>query len=215
MVRLPATLLALTALIAGCGGDGDGKNDSTTSSGAECQEADQPPPKNVKLKAPTKPLKSGKTYKATVETSCGTFVITLDTKDAPKTSASFVHLADEGFYDDLSFTRVAPGFVIQGGSPNQDQSGGPGYSVRETPSKDLVYSQGDVAMAKTGAEPAGTSGSQFFVMTADSDLPPDFALLGKVTKGLDVVTEIEAQGTPGGDGPPSQPIVIERISISD
>ena len=102
-------------------------------------------------------------------------------KDSPKTTASFASLVRKGFFDGLTFHRVVPGFVIQGGDPKGDGTGGPGYTTVDTP-RDAAYTSGVVAMAKTGAEPAGTSGSQFFVVTGDNaSLPPDYAVLGKVT----------------------------------
>ncbi len=136
-----------------------------------------------------------------VETSCGTFEIALDTTRAPKTTNSFAYLAEEGFYDDLTFHRVVPEFVIQGGDPLGNGAGGPGYSVDEKPPANLSYTRGVVAMAKTAAEPPGRSGSQFYVVTAaDAGLPPEYALVGKVDKGYDVVTRIEKLGTPEGGG---------------
>ena len=106
-----------------------------------------------------------------MQTSCGTFEIALDTKRAPKTTNSFAYLADEGFYDDLTFHRIVPGFVIQGGDPLGTGTGGPGYSVDEKPPANLAYTKGTVAMAKSSAEPPGRSGSQFFVVTgADAGL---------------------------------------------
>src|SRR4030095_8655173 len=107
-----------------------------------------------------------KTYLASVATNCGDFVITLDAKRAPKTGGAFKYLADKGFFDNTTFHRIVSGFVIQGGDPKGDGTGGPGFSVVEPPPQDLVYTKGVVAMAKTGAEPLGTSGSQFFVVTA-------------------------------------------------
>jgi peptidyl-prolyl cis-trans isomerase B (cyclophilin B) len=103
--------------------------------------------------------------------------------------------------------------VIQGGDPDGNGSGGPGYSVTEAPPSNLRYRRGVVAMAKTGAEPAGTSGSQFFVVTAeDASLPPDYALLGRVTKGQDVVDAIGVVPT-SPDEQPVNPVVIESIRI--
>ncbi|TFG71806.1 MAG: peptidylprolyl isomerase, partial [Solirubrobacterales bacterium] len=119
-------------------------------------------------------------------------------------------------FDNTQFHRVAPGFVVQGGDPSGDGSGGPGYSVTERPPNDLSYTRGLVAMAKTGAEPPGTSGSQFFIVTSEADagLPPDFALVGEVTEGLDTVVAIEALGAgPGSDGPPSQPVVVNSTMV--
>jgi peptidyl-prolyl cis-trans isomerase B (cyclophilin B) len=148
-----------------------------------------------------------------VVTSCGTFKIELDSKQAPRTGGSFVALAREGFYDGLSFHRIVPGFVIQGGDPRGDGSGGPGYSVTERPPDDVAYSEGVVAMAKTEADPSGRSGSQFFVVTSPSaPLEPIYALLGQVTDGLDVVHAIE-QVRAGPDEKPVDPVVIEKVTV--
>jgi cyclophilin family peptidyl-prolyl cis-trans isomerase len=124
-----------------------------------------------------------------------------------------VTLAREGFYDGLGFHRIVTGFVIQGGDPRGNGQGGPGYTIREPPPDDVVYSDGVVAMAKTATEPPGTSGSQFFVVTSDdAQLDPVYALLGKVTKGLDAVHRIEL--TPAGpDERPIVPIVIKKVTI--
>ena len=148
-------------------------------------------------------------------TNCGEFEITLDPKRAPKTGGSFKTLVDKRFYDGLAFHRIVPGFVIQGGDPKGDGTGGPGYSVTEAPPEDLAYSKGVVAMAKTGTEPAGTSGSQFFVVTGeDAGLPPDYALLGTVTKGQEVVDKIGVAEV-GPDEQPVDPIVIRQIRITE
>jgi cyclophilin family peptidyl-prolyl cis-trans isomerase len=154
-----------------------------------------------------------------VATNCGSFAIELDVEEAPRTTASFVALARDGFYDGLGFHRIAPGFVIQGGDPNGDGTGGPGYKTRDRPADDVVYSEGVVAMAKGGTEPAGTAGSQFFVVTAaDAGLPADYAVLGKVVRGMDVVKRIEAQapaGTPQQGGPPADPVVMDSVEITE
>ncbi len=150
-----------------------------------------------------------------VETSCGTFEIALDTTRAPKTANSFAFLSDEGFYDDLTFHRIVPEFVIQGGDPLGTGNGGPGYSVDEKPPANLAYTKGVVAMAKSPAEPPGRSGSQFFVvLSADAGLPPEYALVGKVDKGIEVVERIGKLGTPGSEtGTPKQTVLIEKITI--
>ncbi len=148
-------------------------------------------------------------------TNCGEFEITLDPARAPRTGGSFKTLVDKRFYDGLSFHRIVAGFVIQGGDPKGDGSGGPGYTITEAPPQDLTYGKGVVAMAKTETEPAGTSGSQFFVVTGeDAGLPPDYALLGKVTKGQDVVDKIGVAEV-GPDEKPLQPIVIRQIRITE
>ncbi|HEX3041459.1 MAG TPA: peptidylprolyl isomerase [Solirubrobacterales bacterium] len=200
-------------LIGQSGGSDDSGSDSTQAgSSGSCAEVEAPAPKTVSFKAPKQVLKPGEEATAVVKTSCGTFEIALDTTRAPKTANSFAFLAEEGFYDDLTFHRVAPGFVIQGGDPEGTGSGGPGYSVDEKPPPNLAYTKGIVAMAKTSAEPPGRSGSQFYVVTApDAGLPPEYALVGKVTEGYDVVEKIDALGTP--EEKPKQTVLIEEMTI--
>ena len=226
MSRLPslvALLLACALVLAACGGGDEEKAASspavtdTPAATPEpaCEKTQPAKPKRVKLPKPTTELKAGKTYVARVLTNCGEFEITLDPKRAPRTGGSFKYLVDKGFYNGLSFHRIVPGFVIQGGDPKGDGSGGPGYSVTEAPPDDLVYGKGVVAMAKTATEAAGTSGSQFFVVTGeDAGLPPDYALLGKVTRGQEVVDKIGVAEV-GSDEKPLQPIVIRTISIAE
>jgi len=159
-------------------------------------------------------LDRAKQHTATVQTNLGTFAFELDVKDSPCTTSSFASLAQKHFYDGLTFHRIVPGFVIQGGDPNGNGSGGPGYSVVDTPPADASYARGVVAMAKAGAEPPGTSGSQFFVVTgANAGLSPDYALLGKVTRGLDVVARIGRLGNPQTERP-TRRIVIRRIVVA-
>jgi cyclophilin family peptidyl-prolyl cis-trans isomerase len=173
--------MALAALLpAACGSDGGGEATSA-SLPAGCQEAQKPPPKRVKLKGPRQTLDRSQKLVATVDTSCGSFEIALDTGDSPKTVSSFVYLADQRFYDDTTIHRIVPGFVIQGGDQLGTGRGGPGYSVDEPPPSDTEYTRGTVAMAKTAFEPPGRSGSQFFIVVgADAGLAPDYALLGEV-----------------------------------
>jgi peptidyl-prolyl cis-trans isomerase B (cyclophilin B) len=166
----------------------------------------------VTLKAPKQTVQRGEELTAVVETSCGSFEIALDTERAPKTANSFAYMAEEGFYDDLTFHRIVPEFVIQGGDPLGTGTGGPGYKAVEKPPANLAYTKGVVAMAKSSAEPPGTSGSQFFVVTgADAGLPPEYALVGKVSSGMDVVTRIGKLGTPAEK--PKQTVLIEKMTI--
>jgi len=147
-----------------------------------------------------------------MQTSEGTFTFSLDVKDSPNTTGSFACLVEQGFFDGLTFHRVVPGFVIQGGDPEGTGAGGPGYTVADTPPSDAKYTKGVVAMAKTASDPPGTSGSQFFVVSGeDAGLPPDYALLGTVTEGIDVVEKIDALGT--GDGPPSKKVTIDKATV--
>jgi cyclophilin family peptidyl-prolyl cis-trans isomerase len=166
-----------------------------------------------KRKAPRFRLDPDKTYIAKVETSCGTFDIELDPKHSPRTGGSFVTLAREKFYDGLSFHRIVTGFVISGGDPRGDGTGGPGYRVRERPPSDTVYSEGVVAMARTPVDSPGESGSQFFVITSDdAALEPDYAVLGRIKRGLDVVHRIE-EIPAGPNEHPVEPVVIKKIRI--
>jgi peptidyl-prolyl cis-trans isomerase B (cyclophilin B) len=168
----------------------------TAKAPAGCTSVRQVAPKpDGKLKKPTTKLDPAKTWTATVKTNCGTFAFKLDPKNAPNASASIAYLAGKKFYDRTVFHRIVPGFVIQGGDPTASGSGGPGYSTVDTPPKNTTYKKGVVAMAKTGSEPAGTAGSQFFVVTgADAGLPADYAAVGKVTSGQDVVDRIGKLG---------------------
>jgi cyclophilin family peptidyl-prolyl cis-trans isomerase len=193
---------------------GGGNDDSTaTAAGANgCKKVEAPEPKKVELAPPKQTVKKGETLTAVVKTSCGTFEIALDTKRAPKTTNSFAYMAEQGFYDDLTFHRIVPGFVIQGGDPLGTGTGGPGYTVVEKPPANLAYTKGTVAMAKSSAEPPGSSGSQFYVVTgADAGLPPEYALVGKVSKGYDVVARIGKLGTPTEK--PKQTVLIETMTI--
>jgi len=199
---------------------GGGSNDSSSSSSSSsteastgsCKEVETPHPKNASFEKPKQVLKAGEKATVVMKTSCGTFKIALDTKRAPKTANSFAFLAEEGFYDDLTFHRIIPGFVVQGGDPEGTGTGGPGYNVVEKPPANLAYTKGVVAMAKSEAEPPGSSGSQFYVVTApDAGLPPEYALVGKVSEGYSTVALIEKQGTP--EGTPKQTVLIEEATV--
>ena len=206
---LVAVGVVAVILIGRSGGDEDS---ATTASAAGCKEVAAPQPKQVSFEAPKQTVKRGEKLTAVVETSCGAFEIALDTTRAPKTVNSFVFLARKGFYDGLVFHRIAPGFVIQGGDPLGSGTGGPGYSVNEEPPANLAYTKGVVAMAKSSAEPPGRSGSQFFVVLgADAGLPPEYALIGQVSEGLDMVERIGELGTPAEK--PKQTVVIDKIAI--
>src|SRR4029077_19041528 len=106
----------VAAILISRGGDGD--SSTTTAASADgCKQVEAPKPKKVSLPAPKQTLKKGEEATAVVRTSCGTFEIALDTERAPKTANSFAYLSEEGFYDDLTFHRIVPEFVIQGGDP--------------------------------------------------------------------------------------------------
>jgi peptidyl-prolyl cis-trans isomerase B (cyclophilin B) len=204
--------VAVGAILISRSGSSDDSSTTTAGSAEGCKQVEAPKPKKVSLPAPTQTLQKGEEATAVVQTSCGTFEIALDTEQAPKTANSFAYLSEEGFYDDLTFHRIVPEFVIQGGDPLGTGLGGPGYKVVEKPPANLAYTKGTVAMAKSSAEPPGTSGSQFYVVTgADAGLPPEYALVGKVSEGLDVVERIGKLGTPSEK--PKQTVLIEKITI--
>jgi peptidyl-prolyl cis-trans isomerase B (cyclophilin B) len=212
-----AVLTALAPLLLPACGGGDKEESTSATLPRGCQEAQAPPSKRVDLKPPRRKVGRSQSLVAAVDTSCGSFEIALDARDSPKTVSSFVYLAREGVYDDTTFHKIVPRFVIQGGDPLGTGSGGPGYSVDELPPSNVEYTRGTVAMAKAATEPPGRSGSQFFVVTAaDAGLAPQYALLGEVSSGEDVVDRIAGLGDPasGQTGTPLAPVVIRKITVS-
>jgi cyclophilin family peptidyl-prolyl cis-trans isomerase len=153
-----------------------------------------------------------KRYDAEMVTSKGTLRISLDPGAAPKTVNNFVFLAREGFYDGVTFHRVIPGFVLQGGDPEGTGRGGPGYRFADELPKAGRYELGSLAMANAGPD---TNGSQFFVISGPDGmrLPPQYSLFGKVVSGLDVVAAIDAVGTRSGT--PNERVVIESVTITE
>jgi cyclophilin family peptidyl-prolyl cis-trans isomerase len=211
------------ALLTGCGSSDDGDSTqaqtSTTAGSGPCQLVDPPAPKPEQhLRKPSLVLDPSKTWDVTMRTNCGSFTIRLDVARAPRTAASFASLTKQGFYDDLTFHRIAQGFVVQAGDPQGTGSGGPGYTVVEKPPRGLKYWHGIVAMAKSATEPDGASGSQFFIVTAqDAQLPTQYALLGRVVRGLEVADTIglaPLQDPSSRDGPPAEPVVIESARLT-
>jgi cyclophilin family peptidyl-prolyl cis-trans isomerase len=222
-VRRTILVLFVAALVAGCGGKARETGGGTGTVGGSTQQAASggckrvlaPPAKpDGSEKAPTAKLDPAKTYEVTFQTTCGNFTITLDQKQSPNAAAAFASLAKAGFFDNTTFHRIVPGFVIQGGDPTATGTGGPGFKTVDTPPAGAKYVRGVVAMAKTSAEDAGTAGSQFFVVTgADIGLPPDYAIIGKVTNGMPVVQKIGQLGD--ASEAPTQPVVVSRVLVSE
>jgi peptidyl-prolyl cis-trans isomerase B (cyclophilin B) len=212
---LLALLLALLLAASACGGDGDDDGEPAASGEGECESVEAADPREPETREePSEPLDAAKSYALVVDTSCGSFTIALDLARAPKTSASLVALAQDGYFDDTTFHRVVPDFVIQGGDPTASGSGGPGYKTVDAPPAGASYVKGVVAMAKADFEPPGTSGSQFFVVTGeDIMLPADYAIVGEVSQGIETVDRINALGV--ADGPPSQPVNIETVTVEE
>jgi peptidyl-prolyl cis-trans isomerase B (cyclophilin B) len=226
---LALVLLALAVPAVGCGGDddegaGETTEETTTTTttgqngapGDGCESVDAPLDRpQEQREAPSEPLDESKSYSLLVDTNCGSFTIALDLETAPNTAASLVALAGDGYFDDTLFHRIVPGFVIQGGDPTQSGGGGPGYSTVDPPPQDTRYTRGIVAMAKTSAEPPGTAGSQFFVVTAEeTQLTPDYAVVGEVTEGIEIVELIGELGDPVTEEP-ILPVVVSTITVEE
>ena len=147
---------------------------------------------------------------ATFHTSMGPIELELFPKDAPKTVDNFVTLSRQGFYDGLVFHRVIPDFMIQGGCPKGDGTGGPGYSFDDEQNEQGVV-RGALAMANAGPN---TSGSQFFIVTADecSWLDGKHTVFGRVASGMDVVDSISNAPTGPGDRP-LESVTIDRVEL--
>src|SRR5581483_8137928 len=198
-LRRIAPILAIAAAglaLSGCGGGG-GAAETATSSASGTTTA--PPPRTTTQAQTSRaavgpaertPLDPAKTYTVRLQTSEGTFAITLDQKVSPNVTASFAALVRKRY-----FHRIIPGFLIQGGDRSATGHGYPGYTVRDKPPATARYTAGVVAMAKTTVQPAGTAGSQFFIVTkGDLGLPPIYAVLGRVTSGMNVVEKIGRLG---------------------
>src|SRR3954447_21842280 len=226
VILLAALALALLA----CGkDDSTGTATSTTARTATTAQAPErstadgclavpaaKPAANPNRRRPRKQLNPHRVYTVTMRTNCGTIRIRLAVARAPKTTASFVGLVRTKFFDGLSFHRIAkPGgndFVIQGGDPLGTGDGGPGYIVVEKPPKSTRYRLYAVAMAKSPTQPPGTSGSQFFIVTArDAQLPPEYAILGKVVGDKHAVQRIAAVPTDPGLEAPLDPVVMSSV----
>ncbi|MEO5940360.1 MAG: peptidylprolyl isomerase [Candidatus Limnocylindrales bacterium] len=155
-----------------------------------------------------------------IATEKGDIDVDLFSNDAPKTSQNFIDLATKGFYDDVIFHRVIPGFMIQGGDgehgkkaalkPGRVGTGGPGYKFADEPVTGS-YVRGTLAMANSGPN---TNGSQFFIMHADYALPKSYTIFGQVTKGMDVVDAIVSAPRNSRDLP-DEPVAITGITVHD
>ncbi|MEE3381391.1 MAG: peptidylprolyl isomerase [Succiniclasticum sp.] len=150
---------------------------------------------------------------AVFETSMGNFKCRLDTKNAPLTTKNFIDLSKKGFYNGLTFHRVIDGFMIQGGDPKGNGTGGPGYTIKDEFSPELKHNRpGTLSMANAGPN---TGGSQFFITLAATPwLDGKHAVFGYVTEGMDVVQKIGHTRTDASDKPVF-PVVIRKITIEE
>ncbi len=159
---------------------------------------------------PAMTLDDSKSYSATIKTNHGDINVELFSADVPVTVNNFVFLAREGFYKDGQFHRVIKDFMIQGGCPTGDGTGGPGYRFQDEPVT-RSYVKGILAMANAGPN---TNGSQFFIVHgADVGLPPNYTIFGNVTGGIDVLDTIATSPvTTGRSGEPSTPTTALEIN---
>jgi peptidyl-prolyl cis-trans isomerase A (cyclophilin A) len=190
---------------------------STVACGGEVPAAAGEPKDQYPSASGTRTVDTKGTYTATVETSCGTIVVDLYADVAPQTVASFAFLADEGFFDGLTFHRIVPGFVIQGGDPLGDGTGGPGYAFADEIDPEVTFDRpGLLAMANSGP---GTNGSQFFVTLggdeATGHLNGLHTIFGEVTEGMDVVEAIAAVPGDPQTGAPSEAVYIDSVTIEE
>ncbi|MDQ4071206.1 MAG: peptidylprolyl isomerase [Actinomycetota bacterium] len=180
----------------------------------ECPAADGSSPKRQRFSEPPPMcIDPEKRYTATMVTNKGTMTIALDPIGAPKTVNNFVFLARYHYYDGVTFHRIIPGFVIQGGDPVGTGRGGPGYRFADELPRPGRYEIGSLAMANAGPN---TNGSQFFIICGPSgmQLPPQYSLFGKVVDGLDTVQALERVGTPGA-GTPKERVHMESVTITE
>jgi len=166
-----------------------------------------------KTLSPSMQIDTNKTYVAVLQTTAGEIQISLDAKNTPITVNNFVTLAKNGFYRNTIFHRIIKGFMIQGGDPKGDGTGGPGYKFDDEPITG-EYARGTVAMANSGPN---TNGSQFFIMHQDYSLEKNYVIFGKVTNGMEVVDKIAdspVQSSPSGENSrPVNPASITEITI--
>jgi cyclophilin family peptidyl-prolyl cis-trans isomerase len=175
------------------------------------QESSQP---NTNSKQPpAMQIDETKNYSAVLKTSEGDITIDLDVKKTPKTANNFVSLSRDGFYNGTIFHRVIKGFMIQGGDPKGDGTGGPGYKFDDE-NLEGKYTRGTVAMANSGPN---TNGSQFFIIHKDYDLPNSYVIFGHVSSGMETVDKIaEAEVTTSSSmekSKPVSPVKIDSVEI--
>lgn len=176
-----------------------------------CPNADGTSPRTTKFSGPPPVcINPSLKYTALLQTTKGRITIALDPERAPTTVNNFVVLARYHFFDGIPFHRIIPGFIVQGGDPDVDGGGGPGYKIPDELPPAGQYKLGSVAMANSGAN---TNGSQFFIVIGPrgAQLPLKYSLFGEVTEGMDVVKSIESLGSPGGA--PADVVAMTSVQI--
>ncbi|RAP78203.1 peptidylprolyl isomerase [Paenibacillus montanisoli] len=230
MLNRTALVFILSAMLivtAGCGtklnnaGQENQGTPTETVDNSSGGAADENEPKSWP-EMPAMSIDKEKTYSAVFKTNKGEFTVDLFAKDAPQTVNSFVFLSKEKFYDGIKFHRIIKDFMIQGGDPLGNGTGGPGYTIPDEFNNGHKFEAGIIAMANTGRP--GSGGSQFFICTgAGADFlnqQPNYTIFGKVSSGMDVVTAIASTPVGPGNGEPTdskplEDVTIESISISE
>jgi cyclophilin family peptidyl-prolyl cis-trans isomerase len=186
---------------------------STTSFDTPCPKANGTSPrKDFFRRPPPFCIQPDRNYKAQIQTDVGTFVVSLDVKDAPETVNNFVFLSRYHFYDGIPFNRVKPGFIVQGGNPPAESVTGPGYVFADenVPVPPVKYRVGEMLMAR---DRPNSNGSQFLIIVGPEgeNLPLVFSLFGEISEGMDVVRKIETDGAP--DFTPKVLHTIQQVKI--
>jgi len=242
LVAILVGIAVVVVFVVGGGDDeggnnaGDGNEQANDAGAVEgpCDFSAEPPENNAKqydaAPKPAEVLENGVDYAAVIETNCGTIELDLLEKEAPQTVANFVFLAKEGYYDGLTWHRVINEFVIQGGDPQGDGSGGPGYQFEdELPAKSNVYTFGALAMANSGPN---TNGSQFFIVThsaeaalaGEKDLQPAglqalYSYFGQATEDsyetIDAIQKVKTSTDPATQDRPVEPVYMLSVTIEE
>ena len=205
-------LLGLLMIAAGCGDDAAQNQSSGSSQAPVQQETAEPAAQNVPDPDASHPI-------VTIEMDSGqTIKAELYPEVAPNTVNNFISLVDQGFYDGLTFHRLISGFMIQGGDPNGNGTGGPGYKIageftQNGYQNDLLHTRGVLSMARRG-DSMDSAGSQFFIMHADApSLDGLYASFGKVIEGMEVVDEIASLPVLDDNGTAEDPPIIKKVTV--
>jgi len=189
-------------------------SDNQQTLGSTSQQTNMPTNSSTnQSQPPAMEIDKNKSYTAILKTSAGDIIIQLFADKTPITVNNFVHLAKTNFYNKTIFHRIIKGFMIQGGDPKGDGTGGPGYKFADEPF-DGDYTRGTIAMANSGLN---TNGSQFFIMHQDNQLPKNYVIFGKVINGMDVVDKIAdspvTQSPTGEMSVPQTPTTVNSVEI--
>jgi cyclophilin family peptidyl-prolyl cis-trans isomerase len=199
-------------VMTGCTKKSNTQNDIDLSN---AQEPLSPSPALERSGIPEMEINTENKYKAVLDTSAGKITLSLFADKTPITVNNFVSLARKGFYTNTIFHRAVNGFMIQGGDPKGDGTGGPGYTFKDEPFEG-EYLRGTVAMANAGPN---TNGSQFFIMHKDYPLPKNYVIFGQVISGLEVVDKIAEtpvkENSMGEMSKPINPVVVKAVEITE